>query len=77
VTRHNLTPKADPYSMALAKRDRANGAIARLTLEIAAAKAAGDRAQAGRLKFQKAFVYRPMLAEALAQIDAARPRLAA
>lgn len=69
--------KTDPYSMALAKRDRANGALARLTTQIAEAKRNGNRAQAGRLQFQKAFVYRPMLAEALEQIDATRPKLVA
>lgn len=71
------TDKADPYSMALAKRDRANGALARLTRQIAEAKAVGNRAQAGRLQFQRAFVYKPMLEDALREIVATRPKLVA
>lgn len=77
MTKHRVLPATDAYSMALAKRDRANGALSRLRKEIEAAEALGNRAQAGRLMFQRAFVYKPMLAEALSEIDAARPRLVA
>lgn len=73
----NRYPKADPYLMALEKRDRAEAAIKRLAIQREAARAVGNAPLQGRLGFQINFVWKPSLAEALADIEAHRPKIQA